>query len=124
MRAYLLGFSLAALAYPAAAAVQLQCEGTVTVDGKAMASQIRLETGVDDGRVKLPAVLLPPVRNGGPANGWRPLRQVELTEDSLSARVALSIADQPELRLDRRAGRLEMVGFGDAAFEGDCAEAK
>ena len=120
MRAYLLGLSIAACAFPAAAAVNLQCEGTLTANRKAMASALQLEASETAGRVKLPSGLLPPGRNGDAAGGWRPLEQIELADASLSARVGLSVVDQPELRLDRQTGRIEMTGFGGAVFEGRC----
>lgn len=125
MRAYLLGVSLAAVfVTPSVAAVNLQCDGTVTASGKSMPSEghVRLEADATEGRVRLPAALLPPTRTGDIASGWRPLQQVDLTETGLSAQVGLSLVDQPSLSLDRQTGDLQLAGFGGATFAGRCVE--
>lgn len=123
MRAYLLGFSMVALlSTPVLADVKMRCEGTVTANQRAMAGEVHLEASPADGRVKLPNALLPPVRNGDVANGWRPLQAVQLADADLSARIGLSVLDQPQLRLDRQTGQIELTGFGGSAFSGRCAD--
>jgi hypothetical protein len=125
MRAYFLGGILAAaFVTPALAAVNLQCDGTVTAGGKSMPSEghVRLETDGAEGRVRLPGALLPPTRTADAANGWRPLQQIDLADGSLSAEVGLSILDRPQLTLDRQTGDLQLAGFGGSAFAGRCVD--
>ena len=125
MRAYCLGVIVAtAFTTPSLAAVNLQCDGTVTAAGKSMPSQghVRLEADGAQGRVRLPTALLPPTRTADVANGWRPLQQVALADASLSAEVGLSIADRPQLTLDRQTGDLRLAGFGGSAFAGRCVD--
>ncbi len=126
MRAYLLSvFLAAAFVTPSMAAVNLQCDGTVTASGKSMPSEghVRLEADATEGRVRLPTALLPPTRNGDVASGWRPLQRIDLAETSLSADVGLSLMAQPQLSLDRQTGELQLAGFGGAAFVGKCVDA-
>lgn len=125
MRAYLLGGILTlAFATPSLAAVNLQCDGTVTAMGKSMpsAGHVRLEADAAEGRVRLPLALLPPTRTADVANGWRPLQQIDLADANLSAEVGLSLADRPRLNLDRQTGDLQLAGFGGSAFAGRCVE--
>jgi len=125
MRAYLLGGVLAAaLANPSLAAVDLQCDGAITANGKSMPSEghVRLEADAAEGRVRLPGALLPPTRTADGANGWRPLQQIDLTEASLTAQVGLSLVDRPRLSLDRSTGDLQLAGFGGSVFVGRCVE--
>ena len=70
------------------------------------------------GNVHLPAAVLavvhPPI-----AEGWFPLSAVESTPDAITAKLQLNKTSQ-SLRIDRRTGAAELLGYGSQPLKGIC----
>lgn len=73
------------------------------------------ETG---GRIRLPDSMLPTIR-GRSEDGWRPLSNVEISDDRITGRLSFNFLDKPSVRIDRVTGTLEVRGL-DTSFVGEC----
>jgi hypothetical protein len=71
------------------------------------------------GRVRLPKKLVPPLHSGG-EDGWWALYDVSLGPDTITAAYRLNGLNKPRVTVDRRSGRITVVGMGDYAFRGSC----
>lgn len=73
-----------------------------------------------EGRIRVPRVMLPPIRGG--ENGWFKLNNVEIDANEITASVAINFINNPKLRVDRRTGVVNLSGkAGD--FVGRCQRA-
>lgn len=81
--------------------------------------QVNLWVENGDGRIRMPRAMLPVVRGG--ENGWFKLKSVEITENEITASVAVNVINNPKLRIDRLTGAISISGkAGD--YSGRCAK--
>lgn len=71
------------------------------------------------GRIRLPKKLIPPIHSGGQGDWWN-LDSVSMDPDVIRATYRLNGMNKPRLTVDRRSGRITVVGLGDYAFRGTC----
>ncbi|WP_253183301.1 hypothetical protein [Sphingobium phenoxybenzoativorans] len=71
------------------------------------------------GRIRLPKKLIPPINSHG-QDGWWDLSDVALAPDRITATYRLNGLNKPRIAIDRRSGRITIVGTADYAFRGDC----
>lgn len=72
-----------------------------------------------EGRLRMPRVMLPPIRGGD--NGWFKLKSIVVTDREITASVAVNALNSPKLRLDRMTGAINISGrVGD--FGGNCVK--
>lgn len=81
------------------------------------ADQVRVRLDDDDPRLRMPRSMLPAIRGG--KDGWFKLKDVQYGEGEITASVAVSMFNNPKLRLDRYTGAISISGkSGD--FTGEC----
>lgn len=90
-----------------------------TVGRDHIADRVRVEIVGDTGRINIPRVMLPPLHNGADA-GWRPLENLQITDDEITARFTINILNKPAVSIDRRSGTIDIHGFARFEFSGDC----
>lgn len=71
------------------------------------------------GRIRLPRKLIPPIHSRGTDNWWE-LSDVVTGPDRISGRYRLNGLNQPRLTIDRRSGRINIMGTAPYAFAGNC----
>lgn len=70
-----------------------------------------------DGRLRMPRVMLPPIRGG--EDGWFELSDIEIDGREIRATINVNIINHPRLRLDRQTGSISISGrAGD--YVGQC----
>lgn len=93
---------------------------TATVIGRraqGFEDQVSLRMNMDEGRLRMPRTMLPTIRGG--KDGWFKLKGIEIKSNEITASVAVSIMNNPKLRLDRYSGTISISGkAGD--FTGQC----
>ena len=104
-----------------AATLQLLCKGggpSGPDDEGTYQDQIRVEINDDDtGRIRMPAILLPPLTNGD--DGWFRLKKVERTDLEIKARAQLDFIDAAKIRIDRATGHIS-IDQRRGHFAGTC----
>lgn len=81
------------------------------------ADQVRIRLDDNDPRIRMPRTMLPLIRGG--KDGWFKLRDVEYGEGEIRTSIAVSMYNNPKLRLDRYTGAISISGkAGD--FTGEC----
>ncbi len=94
---------------------------TATVSGTAIedyADHVRIELAGADGRIRVPAGLMPALRYGG-EDGWWPLRDVEYSDNEIRARFSLNFMNNPRIVVDRITGHVSIRGKS-GNFSGQC----
>lgn len=71
------------------------------------------------GRIRLPRKLIPPI-NSRSDNGWWALDQVTAGPDRITAQYRLNGLNKPRVTIDRRSGRITIVGTAPYGFQGNC----
>jgi len=82
-------------------------------------ASIMLQLGGGGGRIKLPRKLVPPLHSGGD-QGWWPLYDVSVQPDLITATYRLNGLNKPRVTIDRRSGRITILGMAPYAFRGGC----
>lgn len=82
-------------------------------------AQLTLQLWNGGGRIRLPRSLVPPLNRGG-ANGWWPLRDVDVRRNRVTASYRLNGLNRPQITFDRRSGRVTIVGYANYGFRGTC----
>ena len=91
-------------------------QGTETSDvGFRDQVDVRLFSG--DDRIRLPRIMLPPVRGGD--NGWFKLKNVRSDERSITASAAVNVINSPKVHIDRVAGTISINGKA-GSYSGQC----
>lgn len=76
--------------------------------------QLQLWIEGDEGRLRMPPSMLPPIRGG--EDGWFKLSSIKQTDSEIRATVKVNIINNPKLRLDRITGTISLSGkAGDYA---------
>ncbi len=82
-------------------------------------ASLMLQLGGGGGRIRLPKKLIPPIHSRGQDDWWA-LDNVSMDPDTIRATYRLNGLNKPRLTVDRRSGRITIVGMGDYAFRGSC----
>lgn len=79
--------------------------------------QVSLRIEGTEGQLRMPRSMLPPIHGG--KDGWFKLKNVKWAEGEITASVAVSLVNNPKVRLDRFTGAISLSGkSGD--FTGQC----
>lgn len=91
----------------------------VTTSGRdQVRERVTVSFNENGGRIRLPDSMLPTIR-GRSEDGWRPLSNVEISDDRITGRMSFNFIDRPSVRIDRVTGTLEVRGL-DTSFVGEC----
>jgi len=71
----------------------------------------------DKGRIRLPKSMVPPI-NAGSDHGWWKLKDLTFSRSQIRARYKLNGLNQPRVTINRRTGRIDIVGQRN--FRGNC----
>jgi hypothetical protein len=71
------------------------------------------------GRIKLPAVLVPPIHTGDD-RGWRSVSEMQLGETEITGKFEVNFLNKPTFSINRITGHVDLRGFGRMGFSGDC----
>lgn len=81
------------------------------------ADQVNLWIVGDEGRLRMPRTMLPPLRGG--EDGWFKIKSIEVTEHEIRGSVAVNFINNPKMTIDRRTGVISLSGkAGD--YIGEC----
>lgn len=91
---------------------------TTTVDNQVpFQGDAILEIVDGAGRIHLPVGILPDVSGG--KDGWFELRNLDIAQNQITAKAAVTIFNKPNVRIDRQAGTLSIDG-NIGRFSGTC----
>jgi hypothetical protein len=82
-------------------------------------ASIMLQFASGGGRVRLPKKLIPPIHSRGTEDWWD-LYDVVMSPDTITASYRLNGLNKPRVTIDRRSGRITIVGTASYAFRGRC----
>ncbi|MCX9147459.1 hypothetical protein [Erythrobacter sp. WG] len=82
-------------------------------------SEVQVELHDDWGRIHLTGKLVPAIHSGG-NNGWWELENVHVGPDTITARYRLNGLNKPRIEIDRRSGRIKIMGA--TTFRGECEQ--
>lgn len=91
----------------------------ITTGMKQMDTAVTIQISDDDGRIRLPKTLVPPISSGGDDQHWWQLQDIQLSSSQISAGYRLNGLNHPKLRIDRMTGEITIKGFGQD-FHGRC----
>ena len=80
-------------------------------------TSVTLQFFGDEGRIRLPHKLIPPIHSGG-ENQWWELHDVEITNDDIRAYYKMNGLNKPKVHINRVTGRIKINGIED--FSGRC----
>jgi hypothetical protein len=80
---------------------------------------VTLQLYGNDGRIRLPKKLIPPIHGGGDDQHWWQLENIQTSHDEIRASYKLNGMNHPKLRIDRTTGEITIKGFGQD-FQGRC----
>lgn len=105
---------------PAAASIYGSNGGSASIYGQRQqdfADQVDIRLFSGDDRIRMPRTMLPPIRGG--SDGWFRLKNVQATDRTITATVAVNFINSPKMHLDRVTGTLSLSGkAGD--YVGQC----
>lgn len=80
--------------------------------------QVNLWIEGEDGRLRMPRSMLPPIRGG--EDGWFKLKSIKISENEITGSVGVNPLNNPKVRIDRLTGAISISGkAGD--FTGRCS---
>lgn len=82
-------------------------------------ASLMLQFWGESGRIRLPKKLIPPIRSRGQDEWWT-LDNVAVGRETITGSYRLNGLNKPRLTVDRRSGRITVVGTADYAFRGTC----
>lgn len=82
-------------------------------------TQLTIQLWESGGRIRLPKSLIPPIHSRG-NDGWWALNDLVATPEKITASYRLSGLNKPRVSIDRRSGRVSIVGTAPYAFRGEC----
>jgi hypothetical protein len=71
-------------------------------------------------RIRLPRMMLPPIRGG--KDGWFDLKDVVVTDNSITATATVNVINHPKVNIDRRSGTISIDGKA-GHYSGRCERA-
>ena len=75
---------------------------------RGFADQVDLWIEADQGRIRLPRMMLPPIRGG--ENGWFKLKNIEIADRTIKASAAVNALNNPKIYIDRTTGSISIDG--------------
>jgi len=93
----------------------------VTISGTSRVGyrdEVRVEIVGDQGRIRVPDGIKPPLRSGG-AEGWWKLKALDISEDEIEGEISLNFLNRPRLRINRLNGHISIRGR-TGNFDGYC----
>jgi hypothetical protein len=91
----------------------------VQTEMRGFESAVTVQIQDEDGRIRLPQKLIPPLNSGGDHQHWWQLTDVIVGENEIRASYRLNGLNKPRLRIDRRTGEITIKGTGQD-FSGTC----
>jgi hypothetical protein len=91
----------------------------VQTEMRGFGSAVTLQIYGNDGRIRLPEKLIPPLHSGGDHQHWWQLEDVIVGSDEIRASYRLNGLNKPKLRIDRQTGVITIKGTGQD-FSGTC----
>lgn len=82
-------------------------------------SAVTLQIDGEDGRIRLPEKLIPPLNSGGDHQHWWQLNDVIVGQNEIRASYRLNGLNKPKLKIDRQTGEISIKGTGQD-FSGIC----
>lgn len=82
-------------------------------------ASVMIQLWADGGRIRLPNRLVPPIHSRG-NDGWWELDNVSRGQNEIRASYRLNGLNKPQIRIDRRSGRITIRGAADYSFSGTC----
>lgn len=82
--------------------------------------RILVEINDAGGRIRPPKIMLPPLRGAGAGDGWWIFTKLEVGETEISAKFSINVLNKPSVRIDRSTGAIEVQGFKNTRFVGQC----
>jgi len=82
-------------------------------------SAVTLQIYGDDGRIRLPEKLIPPLNSGGDHQHWWQLSDVIVGQNEIRASYRLNGLNKPRVKIDRQTGAISIKGMGQD-FSGIC----
>jgi hypothetical protein len=79
---------------------------------------LRIELG--RGRVRIPAILVPPAHGGG-VDGWWQIANLKITDDEITGNIAFNFFNHPSIRVDRLNGSIQIEALAHTGFRGTCS---
>lgn len=79
--------------------------------------QVALFIENGEGRLRMPKIMLPPIRGG--EDGWFKLKKIKIKENEITASISVNPFNNPKMRVDRYTGAISISGkAGD--YIGQC----
>ncbi|AGH48622.1 hypothetical protein G432_04475 [Sphingomonas sp. MM-1] len=82
-------------------------------------SAVTLQIYGNDGRIRLPEKLIPPINSGGDHRHWWQLDDLIVGQNEIRASYRLNGLNKPKIRIDRETGEINIKGTGQD-FSGTC----
>lgn len=82
-------------------------------------SAVTIQIQGNDGRIRLPKKLIPPLHSGGDDQHWWQLEDIVVRSDEIRASYRLNGMNKPKIKIDRTSGLISIKGFGQG-FDGRC----
>lgn len=86
---------------------------------RAFETAVTVQIQGNDGRIRLPDTLIPPINAGGDHQHWWQLDDVIVGENEIRAQYRLNGLNKPKVRIDRTTGMITIKGTGQD-FSGRC----
>lgn len=71
----------------------------------------------NESRIRLPDTMLPAIQSGG--DGWFELRDLKLTDGTITGSAAVNLMNRPKIHIDRNAGTIRINGRA-GSYTGTC----
>lgn len=88
----------------------------VTTQMRGFESAVTVQIYGQDGRIRLPKKLVPPIHSGGDHQDWWQLNDISVGEGVIQARYRLNGLNSPKVRIDRTTGQITIKGTGQDFF--------
>jgi hypothetical protein len=82
-------------------------------------SAVTIQISGDDGRIRLPKKLIPPINSGGDDQHWWQLTDIRMGSNEIDASYRLNGLNKPKVKIDRTTGLISIKGTGQD-FSGRC----
>ena len=83
------------------------------------AEEVLVDFEGDQGRIRIPRDWVGHLLGGD--TGWRSISDLVVEERQITGRFWVNPIDRPALVIDRMTGRIDVAGFRDSGFHGDCS---
>ncbi|MET0373152.1 MAG: hypothetical protein ABW128_02715 [Rhizorhabdus sp.] len=91
----------------------------IATEMRGFESAVTVQIQGEDGRIRLPDKLIPPLNSGGDHQHWWQLSDVIVGQNEVRASYRLNGLNKPKVRIDRQTGEISIKGTGQD-FSGIC----